>query len=64
MESWITDQLLAQEVCKESLNGDVFFSVWLWITQLFFFNDNLEIVIRSLLVRFQVKSKAEGVGKI
>lgn len=23
MESWTTDQLLAQGVCKESLNGDI-----------------------------------------
>lgn len=30
----------------------------------FFFNDNLEILIRSLLVIFQVKTKTEGVGEI
>lgn len=44
--------------------GSILFCMALNYSTFFFFNDNLEIVIRSLLVRFQVKSKAEGVGKI
>lgn len=67
---WSPDQLLAQGVSKESLNRDIYsgtpanFCVALkYSTFFFFFNDDLETVIRSLLVKFRVKIKLEMEGR-